>query len=277
MITSKSSLVRFREWTMKSKVLTILLLLFGSTVSYAQSTEYVVFGIEGPFEKLTLGQVLKEGDLIELPAGVEVSLLGKSGVFTLLQGPLKAKVTNESSNEQSEKGLSLLAKLMFDKEKFVPIVGATQLVKLLLDEETYVPTVGATRSLNDQAVIKALLAQETALKPWSPVLSQADNYCLKLEQPVIFRSSDGNELTITLISDTAESYQITWPADAQALDLNEYLDSSNKHLTASVSNRLKPIAIHTLEVGQMTLIEKAVWMAKQNCQYQALQLLVKGE
>jgi hypothetical protein len=254
----KSYMGCFHNGTLQSTAIIVLIVLFGSTVSYAQSTEYVVFSIKGTIEKLHLGQVLKEGDLIELPAESEVSLLSKAGDFTQLEGPLVARVTNESSDERGEGALTKLANLLFDEEKFVPIVGAT-------------------RSLNGQADINTLLLNQDALNPWSPVLSQFDTYCLNMDQPVLSRTSAGDEITVVLTSGTAKNDEITWAAGSQSLHLNEYIDPAHNDVTVFLSDRLEPITIQFLEIGENTFIEQAAWMVEQNCQYQALQLLAKGE
>ena len=152
-----------------------------------------------------------------------------------------------------------------------------KLAKMLFDEEKFVPILGATRSLSAQYHINALLLNQLALNPWSPDLSQFDAYCLTLDQPVLSRTSDGGELTITLASGTAKKNGISCAVDSQSLLLNEYLDLAHSDVTAFLSDRLESIIIHVLEIGKTTLIEPAAWMVEQNYQYQAVKLLAKGK
>jgi len=256
---SKDSLECFPYRAVISALMVIFIVLFGSTNSYAQSSEYVVFSVKGNVENISLGQVLKEGDLIVLPAEVQVSLLSKSGSFTLLEGPLTAKVTDEENNEEGEKALAKLSKLLFNEERFVSILGAT-------------------RSLNNHSDIDLFLLEQPATNPWSPVLSKYNSYCLKLDDPKLFRALDKDgDLSIVIDSDTAGKNEITWTADSVSLDLKEFIDPSQSYITAFVSGRFEPITIHFLESLNTTIIEQAIWLAEHNCQIQALQLLAKRE
>lgn len=258
MINSNSSSNCLRIGLLLTVVVTTFIVMLGSKASQAQSTEYVVFSIKGTIGGLSLGQVLKEGDIIELPAEVEVNLLSKEGEFTRLEGPLKAVVINESKDQTGEAALAKLAQLFFDEEKFVP-------------------TIGATRSLDGNTDISTLLVNHRALTPWSPVLSQLDNYCLNTDRPVLSRTSADSELTIVLTTGKSKTQSITWAAASQFLPLTDYLDPGHTYITASVSDRVEPITIHILDIGQTSVMEQAVWMAERKCRNQAIQLLARGE
>ena len=252
------SLNIFSSWNLQSTAIAVLIASLFSPQSNAQSIEYVVFSIKGTTDLHKIGQVLKEGDPIELSPDVEINLLSKTGEFTRLEGPFMGFVTNESNDERGELALTKLASLLFEEEKVVPIVGAT-------------------RSLNTQAELSDMFSNPHTINPWIPVLSQYDNYCLNRDQPVLLRSSDDTDITVTMTTATSENIEISWPAGSHSLHLKDYIDPGHTTMSLFLGDQLAPITIHILDIDNTTFIEQAAWMAEQNCQYQALQHLTKGE
>ncbi len=229
--------------------------LAASAASQAKSMEYVVFSIKGSFGDLALGQVLLEGERIELPDGIEVQLLSKLGEIVLLRGPFLASVTNEKESAKGEAAISKIAGLLFRDKKFVGVLGGT-------------------RTVGDETDIGSLFLNREKPKPWSPLLSDSGDYCLDQNKPVLRRSSSAKDIQLVLNADNQRRVSTIWKAGSGELDLSRYFAPSQTDLHIALPDQ-RTIVIHVAEPQGTTVTEQIAWMAEKDCNVQALGLLAR--
>jgi len=235
----------------------ILLLASVSKTSYAQSNEYVVFSIKGNFHDLHLGQILVEGQRVELPEKTEVKLISKLGKFVLLTGPISATITNDGENAQGEKALATISRKLFESMKFVDVLGGT-------------------RSLEGQSDIDAWLFNQRHQNPWLPAVSQDDDYCLQRDNLILGRPAREGNLKITINPNTRIEQEFIWKVTNTGLHVDQLVDPTQTSVLVKVQGRPQFITLHILQTDDGTIAEQAAWLSEHGCFRQALLLLGKS-
>lgn len=224
---------------------------------HAQSMEYVVFSINGTNSDMSLGQVLNEGDQIDVPEDVEIQLLSKQGEIVSLKGPVTAVVTNDGEDVQGEKALTKISRLLFDDSKFVE-------------------TLGGTRSFDSETNIEVNFPDTDLGDPWLPKLSDASAYCLAWEHPALLRARIGENLTVHLRNSESDEKEIAWYAGSQTISLADHLDQNIDKYVIRFGTDNRSSMVFLMSNQNSTLAEQAAWMAAKGCRIQALKLLAKG-
>jgi len=226
--------------------------LFSSLNAQAQAIEYVVFSIEGAIEGITLGQVLHEGNHFEVPENTSVSLISKQGEVITLKGPVKATVTLEVDDKKAEQTLASISDQLFTGGKFVA-------------------SVGGTRSSAGETDVKKIVSVQAGQKPWVPLLSEANTYCVRSENFVMRRQSAQDDLLLQL-----DDKSIIWDAGQHEINLKRHLIDADGQSTfyLSVENTKKQIFIFS--GTQSSVAEEVAWLAGKGCENQAIMLLANN-
>lgn len=230
-----------------------LMSLASSAIVLAQSAEYVVFETTANVGNIEPGKVLKEGDLINLPEGVEIKLLSKTGEILALKGPLEAVVTNEGETSKSALNGSNALLAISD---------------LVFKDKTLVNTLGAARSLSGENE----KAPEPGDDPWNPVLAKPGSYCLLKKAPQFARTDSDKPAKILLISSSGKNNQIVWEANAEVLSIKEFVEPDGDQFTMLFSDNVNEFNLHLLDEAGMSVTEQIGWMAEKGCAAQAVKL-----
>lgn len=230
------------------------LLVMGWAMPAVQSAEYVVFETTANVENISPGKVLKEGDLIALPDGVEIKLLSKTGEILALKGPLEAVVTNDGESTKSAINGSNALQAISD---------------LVFKDKALVNTLGAARSLSgDDSSDKV----EASANPWNPLLSKPGSYCLLRDEPLLVRSNVDEPAKLLLISSSGKNSDIVWAANAKTLSIKDFVEPKGDQFTMLFSDNVREYNLHLLDDTGMSITEQIGWMAEKGCAGQAVKL-----
>lgn len=230
-------------------------LWIGSAISaYAQSAEYVVFELTGEPANFALGDVLKDGDRIELEEGMSMALLDKAGVVTKLEGPFVGTVEDESDgsgNETEDKNaLNVISRLMFGNKELVS-------------------TLGAARALD------SVKTDDGKSQPWVPVISKPGTYCISMTDPVFGRRNADKKAKLTLFSGSEIFKELVWDENKTQISIKDAINPDIDRYTLFLSGQAKESTLHLLDRTDMNTTQQIAWMAERGCKAQAMQLLTK--
>lgn len=222
--------------------------------SSAMASDWVVLDAPSNIAMPQRGDILFNGDTVDLPVGQQIVVIHKDGTLLRISGPYVGEIGKHRERPAAK-----------NMEADLSVLGVIS--KLLKDNDRLISTLGSTRDPATGIV-------PTNAFPWQPHVGAAATYCIDPDQPVIRRRNSTNSVRVTLASPDFHVRDQVWLKGQDTLRLE--LMSKGEPTSYNLLFSDRP--------GQFTLLvrpdtqsdnrlEQIAWMAQVGCQHQALQLL----
>jgi len=224
-----------------------------SAAASASSYDMVVVHVEGA--SLQRGAVIDGNKALKLGAGSKVVLVGADGSSVTVQGPSTAAPSQftraRSGGEKSGR-------------QVVEILGA-----LLSEQRRSTKALGVVRS-----------ATNTSSKPppnvWAVDVAQSGTKCIRNDVAMLWRADAGSSAAVQIRRvGSARTAKAHWAKGKEFLPINrkEFMDGQN--YTVSVNGRSVEFRVNVMPDGLKSAAEQAAWMARNDCEGQALAMVNK--
>ncbi len=217
----------------------------------AQAQQLVVIASGAP--SLKPGQVVKSGTAIEIPAGASVTLVSETGKTVTLKGPFSGPAKAGGQGGGKGGGDKLIASLS----------------GLLSGSGKETGSLGAMRAV-------------APLKPpsdaWVINTGKSGVFCVQAKGPVMLwreKAAKARILTLKNLTDKSRS-KAEWPAGSATLEWPSKVnltDGARYLLRMKGSRAARKLKLHLVPGGLASDAHRAVWMARNGCEKQALRLL----
>ncbi|MCH7937895.1 MAG: hypothetical protein IH994_12535 [Proteobacteria bacterium] len=218
----------------------------------AQAQQLVVIASGAP--SLKPGQVVKSGTAIEIPAGASVTLVSETGKMVTLKGPFSgpAEAGGQGGGQGSADG-KLIASLSG-----------------LLS--------GSGKETGSLGTMRAIAPPKPPSDPWVIDTGKSGDFCVQAKGPVmLWREKAGKARILTLknLTDKSKS-KAEWPAGSATLEWPSKVnltDGARYLLRMKGSRAARKFKLHLVPGDLPSDAHRAVWMARNGCEKQAMRLL----
>ncbi len=218
----------------------------------AQAQQLVVIASGAP--SLKPGQVVKSGTAIEIPAGASVTLVSETGKMVTLKGPFSgpAEAGGQGGGQGSADG-KLIASLSG-----------------LLS--------GSGKETGSLGTMRAIAPPKPPSDPWVIDTGKSGDVCVKAKGPVmLWREKAAKSRILTLKNLTDKSrFKAEWPAGSATLEWPSRVtlaDGARYLLRMKGSRAARKIKLRLVPGDLPSDAHRAVWMARNGCEKQAMRLL----
>lgn len=217
----------------------------------AASYEMVVVHVEG--SSLKRGAVIDGNRALKLPAGSKVTLVGADGSSVTLQGP------------SSKAPVQLTRSRRWEKEsgkKVVEILGA-----LLSDQRRSTKALGVVRSASSGAA-------RPLPNEWAVDIAQSGTRCIGGDVAVLWRANTKRRARVRIRrAGGVKTATALWPEGQEFLAINRKAFQDGQNYAIAVDGRSVEIKVNVMPDGLNSTAEQAAWMARNDCESQALTML----
>lgn len=214
----------------------------------AQAQQLVVIASGVPAYKP--GQVVKSGAAIEVPAGASVTLVSETGQTVILKGPFSGPAKAGGKGGGDKKLIASLSGLLS----------------------------GSGKETGSLGTMRAVAPPKPPTDPWVINTGKSGVFCVKAKGPVLlWRAKAGKARTLTLknLSDKSRS-KAKWPAGKATLEWPSKVnltEGARYLLRMKGSRAARKFKLHLVPSGLASDAHRAVWMAQNGCEKQAMLLL----
>jgi len=218
----------------------------------AQAQQWVVIASGAP--SLKPGQVVKSGTAIEIPAGASVTLVSETGKTVTLKGPFSgpAKAGGQGGGKGSgdDKLIASLSGLLSGSGKETGFLGA----------------------------MRAVTPPKPPSDAWVIDTGKSGDVCVQAKGPVMLwreKAARARILTLKNLTDKSRS-KAEWPAGSATLEWPSKVtltDGARYLLRMKGSRAARKLKLHLVPGGLASDAHRAVWMARNGCEKQAMRLL----
>ncbi len=218
----------------------------------AQAQQLVVIASGAP--SLKPGQVVQSGAAIEIPAGTSVTLVSETGKTVILKGPFSgpAKAGGQGGG-QGGGGDKLIASLSG-----------------LLS--------GSGKETGSLGTMRAAAPPKPPSDAWVINTGKSGDYCVQAKGPVMLwreKAAKTRILTLKNLTDKSRS-KAEWPAGSATLEWPSKVnltDGARYLLRMKGSRAARKLKLHLVPGDLPSDAHRAVWMARNGCEEQAMRLL----
>ncbi|RWF28648.1 hypothetical protein [Mesorhizobium sp.] len=242
-------------------IMTAIAVLFAASPLAAADSQYVVLSAEPAAADLPPGKLFAPSDVINVPAGIVVTLLGEDGNVNTIAGPGAFVVTEDAPITDNRQGALAAHEA---PSKLALIAG------LLANERRKTESIGGSRTSADQS------HTGESDNPWAVSIEQSGPGCIRNGEVLLSRKEIGRRAVFALRIGNAEPLNdLIWSAGDTTYLLPNPLPANVKVLTVETSKTSALIEIHTLPpaVRLDNPLDVLSWMASAGCERQALALV----
>ncbi|ESY73097.1 hypothetical protein X740_32760 [Mesorhizobium sp. LNHC221B00] len=231
-----------------------------TTQHAAAGSQYVVLSTQPMVDELPPGKLFMPSDVINVPAGTVVTLLGEDGSVNALSGPSSFVVTKDALTSGSLQG----ANANEGPSKLDPIA------VLLANERRRTESIGGSRTITDYSTPSGLD------DPWAVSIEESAPGCIRNGEMVLARSGTGQSAVFSIrIGDDEPLNGIVWSAGMLTYSLPERIPPEVKSVVVETNKTSASIEIRTFLKNAVleNPLEVLGWMVSSGCKRQALALV----
>ena len=241
----------------------LLMLMAASAVTFMSvwhavaGSQYVILSAEPASDELPSGKLFVPRDIINVPAGMVVTLLGDDGSVNSISGPAAYRVTDdkmEFAGPTGETGSQSLSKLAL-------IAG------LLANERKRTDSIGGSRGAAKQS------KQSGLDDPWAISIDESGPGCIRNHELVLVQKGASESVLFSVRVDDQDPLNgLVWSAAEATYSLPEPLPSEAKTLTVESDRTSARIEIKTppANTDLANPVDILGWMVSSGCKRQAL-------
>lgn len=237
--------------------------IFMSVWHAMAGSQYVILSAEPASEELSSGKLLVPNDIINVPAGTVVTLLGDDGSVNSISGPAAIIVTDDEFDfgrprreTDSQERLSKLALI----------------AGLLANERRRTDSIGGSRGAAEQSKLSGMD------DPWAISIDESAPGCIRNHKLVLVRKWAGENVVFSIRLDDQDLVNgLVWSAGKTTYSLPVPLPPEAKALTVETNRTFVRIEIKKLpESTDFTNpVDMLGWMVSSGCKRQALEFARK--
>ncbi|RVD58799.1 hypothetical protein EN828_19260 [Mesorhizobium sp. M2D.F.Ca.ET.185.01.1.1] len=221
-------------------------------------SQYVVLSTEPVVDELPPGKIFMPGDVINVPAGAVVTLLGEDGSVNPISGPAALVVTEDAltsgSPQRASDGQSGPSSLAL-------------IASLLTNERRRTESIGSARTTADQS-------KPTGLDdPWAISIEESAPGCIRNGEVVLARRGIGESAVFSVRLGSGQSLNgLVWSAGKPTYSLSDPIPADVKSLVVETNKTSALIEIKALPENAVleNPLEVLGWMVSSGCKRQAL-------
>ena len=221
----------------------------------AQARQLVVIASGAP--SLKPGQVVESGAAIEIPAGASVTLVTETGKTVILKGPFSGPAKAGGPGDGQGGGNS----------------GGDKLIASLSGLLS-----GSGKETGSLGTMRAIAPPKPPSDPWVINTGKSGDFCVRAKGPVLLwraKTAKSRILTLKNLTDKSRS-KAKWPAGSATLEWPSKVnlsDGARYLLRMKGSRAARKFKLHLVPGGLASDAHRAVWMARNGCEKQAMRLL----
>ncbi len=214
----------------------------------AQAQQLVVIASGAP--SLKPGQVVNSGTAIEIPAGASVTLVSETGKTVTLKGPFSGPAKAGGKGGGDDKLIASLSGLLS----------------------------GSGKETGSLGTMRAATPPKPPSDAWVINTGKSGVFCVQAKGPVMLwreKAAKARILTLKNLTDKSRS-KAEWPAGSATLEWPSKVnltDGARYLLRMKGSRAVRKLKLHLVPGGLASDAHRAVWMARNGCEKQALRLL----
>ncbi len=214
----------------------------------AQAQQLVVIASGAP--SLKPGQVVNSGTAIEIPAGASVTLVSETGKTVILKGPFSGPAKAGGKGGGDDKLIASLSGLLS----------------------------GSGKETGSLGTMRAATPPKPPSDAWVINTGKSGVFCVQAKGPVMLwreKAAKARILTLKNLTDKSRS-KAEWPAGSATLEWPSKVnltDGARYLLRMKGSRAARKFKLHLVPGGLASDAHRAVWMARNGCEKQALRLL----
>lgn len=227
----------------------------------AAGSQYVVLSAQPVVDELPPGKLFMPSDVINVPAGTVVTLLGEDGSVNALSGPGSFVVTEDALTSGSLPGTTN-AQEGYSK---LDLIAA-----LLANERKRTESVGGSRTITDYSTPSGLD------DPWAVSIEESAPGCIRDGEMVLAREGIGQSAVFSIrIGDGEPLNGIVWSAGKLTYSLPDRIPPEVKSVVVETDKTSASIEIKTFPKNAVfeNPLEVLGWMVSSGCKRQALALV----
>jgi hypothetical protein len=229
-------------------MISALLIIFFSISAIKMATaEMVVIASSAP--DVVGGQLFKDGETLEVPAGASVTLVSAAGAALTIDGPFSGVPGGDSGGGGDNALVSSLSSLLSAGDKKTTSLGVMRS--------------GVSKDPDD---------------PWTVNIDRSGKQCVRAGVSAVLWRPDSKKATVLKIKNatTKKRTESKWPAGADTLtwpDGSTVNDGESFVMRTEGSRAAKKVTLFVVPADLPSVAHKAVWMAQKGCSMQAKLLL----
>lgn len=218
----------------------------------AQAQQLVVIASGAP--SLKPGQVVNAGTAIEIPAGASVTLVSETGKMVTLKGPFSGPA--KAGGKGGGKGGG-------DDKLIASLSGLLS---------------GSGKETGSLGTMRAATPPKPPSDAWVINTGKSGDFCVLAKGPVMLwreKAAKARILTLKNLTDKSRS-KAEWPAGSATLEWPSKVnltDGARYLLRMKGSRAARKLKLHLVPGGLASDAHRAVWMARNGCENQAMRLL----
>jgi hypothetical protein len=246
-------------WQSASLILVTAIAAVLVTAQYAAAgSQYVVLSAEPAADELPPGKLFMPSDVINVPAGTVVTLLGEDGSVNPISGPGAFVVTEDALTSDSSQRAGDAQE---GPSKLALIAG------LLANERQRTESIGGSRTTADQSKPSGLD------DPWAVSIDESAPGCIRNGEMVLARQGIGERAVFSVrLGDGEALNDLVWSAGKPTYSLPDPIPPEVKAVTVETNKTSASIEIKTLpaSAGAANPLDVLGWMVSSGCKRQAL-------
>jgi hypothetical protein len=206
--------------------------------------ELVVIAVTGDLPNLKVGQTVKPGSPIALPAATTLRLLSAAGKTITLTGPYSGPLAAPAEPGGAGTDLARLAKHLTER----PLA------------------TGALGTVRSAALPHAMLRDPS--DPWMIVIHDSGPHCARASKATMWRRDARADEAIQMRAESGATVKDRWPAGEHGRDLAGELLADGQVLQAALGSRTSLVTLHLAPADLQNPIAIATWMIDKGCRAQ---------
>ncbi len=227
----------------------LFIVFFSITGIEMAAAEMVVIASSAP--DVAGGQLLKDGETLEVPTGASVTLVSAAGAALTIDGPYSGVPGSDSGGGSGGDNalVSSLSGLLSAGDKKATSLGVMRS--------------GVSKDPDD---------------PWTVNIGRSGKQCVRAGVSAVLWRSDSKKATVLKIKNSAtkKRSETGWPAGADTLtwpDGSTVNDGESFVIRTEGSRAAKKVTLFVVPADLPSVAHEAVWMAQKGCSMQAKLLL----
>ncbi|MER9586349.1 hypothetical protein [Mesorhizobium sp. M0276] len=225
----------------------------------AAGSQYVVLSTQPVVDELPPGKLLMPSDVINIPAGTVVTLLGEDGSVNALSGPSSFVVTEDALTSGSLQGTTNEGSSKLDL-----------IAVLLANERKRTESIGGSRTTTDYSTSSGLD------DPWAVSIEESAPGCIRDGEIVLARAGIGQSAVFSIRIGDGEPFNgIVWSAGKLTYSLPDRIPPEVKSVVVETKKTSASIEIKTFPKNAVleNPLEVLAWMVSSGCKRQAMALV----
>jgi hypothetical protein len=239
----------------------VTVLWIASPLAAFAGSQYIVIKSEPVLDTFPLGKIFVVNDVLSVPDGATVTLLGEDGTVTAVPGPAQVLVTADAAPGAAAPDP---AKLEQNRSTL------SKIGSLLAGEQARTETLGVSRSIGSGNKPRGLD------DPWALSADQSGAGCYRKDGVVLARKDEKAAAKVTLRVDGGTPVTgLVWQAGEATLPLPQPVPDGAKRLVLEVGSAFAAIDLHALpdEINEKDPLQLVGWMIEKGCARQAAAFL----